>query len=109
MPAEIEIDVEPAEIPPVIFFESTPLVVPRGSCVSLYREGSPSCGRGLFVSGAYPDGTNVDLSRSTRWKAVSHDSSILKVDRDGSYLLGMAPGATKVVFFGKYTLDVIVR
>jgi hypothetical protein len=101
--------VEPAQIPPVVFSQPGPLLVPRGSCVSLYREGSPSCGSGLFVSGTYPDGTNVDLSRSTRWKVVSPAPSILKVDRDGSYLLGMAPGATKVVFFGKYTLDVIVR
>jgi hypothetical protein len=108
-PAQVDIDVEPAEIPPVTFSEPAPLVVPVGSCVSFYREPSPSCGRGLFVSGTYPGGENVDLSRSTRWKVVSRDSSIVKVSGDGSHLFGMAPGSTKVVFFGNYMLDVTVR
>jgi hypothetical protein len=31
MPAEIEIDVEPAQIPPVVFSQPGPLLVPRGS------------------------------------------------------------------------------
>jgi hypothetical protein len=105
----IEIDVEPAEIPRVVFSHPPPLLVPRGVCVSFYREESPSCGMGLFVSGIYPDGTEVNLSRSTRWKIVSQDPSIAQVTRDSSALVGQSPGSTKVVFFGKYTLDVTVR
>jgi hypothetical protein len=108
-PTEVEIDVEPVEIPPIVFSQPPPLLIPRGLCVSFYREESPPCGMGLFVSGAYPDGTNVNLSRSTRWRVVSQDPSIVQVTRDGSAIVGRSSGSTKVVFFGKYSLDVTVR
>jgi hypothetical protein len=46
---EVNIDVEPVEIPRVTF--SWPaLVVAVDRCISLYRQESPDCGFGLFIS-----------------------------------------------------------
>jgi hypothetical protein len=104
----IEIDVEPAEIPPVTFTPSA-LIIPVGSCVRLSNETRAQCFGDFFVTGTYADGTRVNLNHSTRINFTSQSPAIASMNRDGTVLLGVSPGSTKIVAFGKYTIDVTVR
>ncbi|HXP88869.1 MAG TPA: hypothetical protein VN841_29385 [Bryobacteraceae bacterium] len=104
----IEIDVEPVEIPPVEFSPSA-LIIPLGGCIAVSDEASAVCQPGLRVWGIHADGTRVSLNRSTRIKFVSQSPSVTTLNRDGTALLGLSRGSTKVVVFGKYTVDVAVR
>jgi len=104
----IEIDVEPTEIPPVTSNPSA-LIIPVGSCVKLSYGISAQCIQSLDVHGTYADGTVVSLNRSTRINFASQSSPVAMVNRDGTVLFGISPGSTKIVVFGKYTIDVTVR
>ncbi len=104
----VELDVEPAVMPPVTFTPSD-LIIPVGFCVRL-TTGAPSrCVGDLFVTGTYADGTQVNLNRSTSIHFTSQSPAIAAVNRDGSVLLGVSPGSTKIVAFGKYPVNVTVR
>jgi hypothetical protein len=103
----IEIDVEPAEIPPVSFSLPSIVMLFGNWCVGL-TDDSP-CAPHLQVWGTYPDGTIVNLNRSTKINFVSKDTSIARISLDGSSLVGGAPGSTTLVVFGKYTIDVVVN
>jgi len=104
---EVQIDVEPAQFPPLTFSE-TAFVLPPDTCITLFREDSPPCAFHLFITGTYPDGTEVSLNRSTRLNFVSQDPSIVKVWKSGAALVGLSPGSTRIDVLGKYTLDVTV-
>lgn len=104
---EVQIDIEPAAIPPVTFSESA-FTIPAISCITLFREDSPTCAFHLFITGTYPDGTEVSLHRSTRLDFVSEDPAIVKVWKNGAALVGLSPGSTRISVLGKYTLDVTV-
>jgi hypothetical protein len=101
----IEIDVEPAEIPPVTFSQPA-LVSPPGLCVRL-QDGAP-CSFSLGVLGTYADGTEVGMNRSSLIKFRSLSPSIAAVSQDGGALYGLAPGSTKLIVFDKYSIDVTV-
>lgn len=102
----VTIDIEPVEIPQVSF-GLQPVLMPFGGwCISLTSD-SP-CGPSLLIWGTYPDGTMVSLNRSTRITYESQDPSIARVNPDKSSLVGLSPGKTKIMVFGKYAIDVTV-
>lgn len=104
----IDVDVEPVVIPR-LEFDPPNLEIIQGGCFDLANgKGSGGCGRTLFVSGVYPDGTTVDVTQSTRLKIISRNPSIVKV-LGCCLLAGVSPGSTKLVFFDKYPIDVTVR
>jgi len=104
---EVQVDVEPAEIPPVTLSQPS-LRILVGSCMSFRDESPRGCLYDFFnLSGTYPDGTRVTLNNSTRLRLVSQAPSIVKVTEDDE-LVGLSPGSMKVVAFGKYTIDVTV-
>jgi len=108
-PAETELDVEPMTIPP-LDFEPPVLSILSGSCVDLGNgKAEGPCEQTLIVSGTYPDGTGVDVMRSTRVNVISRDSAIVTVAKNGCCLVGVSSGSTKVVFFGKFMIDITVR
>ncbi len=104
---DLEIDVEPAEIPPVTFDPSA-LFIPLGGCIVLTNT-SHCSGLALSVYGTYADGTQAYLNQSTKITFVSRAPSIAALNRDGTAILGRSPGSTKIVVFGKYAIDVTVR
>jgi len=105
---EVTVDVEPAEIPPVTFNHPS-VFIPTGECVELIL-GSPGfCLNGPRVLGTYPDGTVVELNRSTRINFTSLNPAVARVTQNGKTLAGISEGSTKLVVFGKYSVDVIVR
>jgi hypothetical protein len=103
---KVEIDVEPDEIPPIHFLDQI-LLVPVGGCLSLTYEGQ-CVGVWVFIVGKYDDGTEANMNNSTRLNPVSQAPSIAAVSPDGSTLIGVSPGTTKLVVFGKYSIDVRV-
>jgi hypothetical protein len=105
--ASVVIDVEPVEIPPVTFSKAT-ITMGVDTCLKLRENGSFPCIDYLFVNGKYPDGTDVILNESTRINFVSQDPSIAAVSGNGGGLVGVSPGVTKLVVFGKYAIDVTV-
>ena len=102
----IELDVEPVEIPPIDFSPQEARTLSVGGCMEITNQSS--CGMALLITGSYPDGTVVSLSRSTMLKPVSQSPSIVAVSKDGSTLFGVSRGTAKVVVFDKYALDIKV-
>jgi hypothetical protein len=103
--APVEIDVEPTEIPAVSFFNGPFITLSVKGCLALNNEsGCPP----FLVFGTYPDGTEVNLNWSTRIQFVSQSPAIARISEDGSSLIGVSPGKTKLTVFGKYAVDVTV-
>jgi hypothetical protein len=102
----INIDVEPVEIPPVKFHPPFVFISFGSWCVGLTND---SFCPPLLIYGTYPDGTVVSLNRSTRITLSSQAPSIAQISPDHASLLGVSPGSTKVLFFGKYPIDVTVQ
>lgn len=90
----VSIDVEPADVPPVTL-EPSAITIQVGSSQML-----SACSR-------YADGTEVNLNGSSRINFVSQAPDIAGVDRDGK-VVGRSAGSTKIVVFGKYTVNVTV-
>jgi hypothetical protein len=90
----ISIDVEPADVPPVTL-EPSAITLQIGSSQML-----SACSK-------YADGTEVNLNGSSRINFVSQAPDIAGVERDGK-VVGRSAGSTKIVVFGKYTVDVTV-
>jgi hypothetical protein len=63
---------------------------------------------GIQVSGTYPDGSVVDLSRSTRTRYVSQSPDIATVTNEG-LVTGVAPGSTRVLVNGTLSVSVTVE
>ena len=101
----VHIDVEPAKIPPVSFHPPFVFMSFGSWCVGLTND---SFCPPLLIYGTYPDGTVVNLNRSTRITFRSQAPSIAQISPDHASLLGVSPGSTKVFFFGKYPIDVTV-
>lgn len=114
--AVVNVDVEPAEIPAVNLPPN--LTLPVDSCIALKFYGDSgellSCAINFFVSGTYLDGTNVTLNDSSKITFASQDPSIARVWEKRSSqarlaaLVGVSAGKTKLLVFGKYTIDVTV-
>jgi hypothetical protein len=106
--ASVAVDVEPVEIPPVTFLPAAVTIGVGTFCLKLHKEGSEPCFGDLSVIGTYADGTDVILNESTRINFVSQNPSIAAVSGNGAGLVGVSPGVTKLVVFGKYAVDVTV-
>jgi len=102
---DVEIDVEPAEIPPVRL-DPPAWRVSVGMCVAI-RKGS-DCVVRLYVRGTYADGTEVLLNNSTRLTLTSDAPDIVDWNSDRTGLVGRSPGVAHVTVFGKYMLEVTV-
>jgi hypothetical protein len=105
--ASVVIDVEPVEIPPVTFLPAT-VTISVGDCLGLQKDAPFLCFSTLSINGKYPEGTDVILNESTRINFISQNPSIAAVSWNGAGLLGVSPGVTRLVVFGKYGVDVTV-